>query len=139
MAGKIAQTYAVLMAIVTDKLKIFTKADTKEFERIPAIGFGIPTIRDVDAISNSNKVIVTVPVVIADAGINPQVNLYLADLYESLRLNIETYISSYLTTATLRTSIDSIIFGPNFGEVPYNGTDPSIRCIGGEIEFIISL
>ena len=134
----IPKIYQALLDLVSDNMPtLYTKADVADFERIPAIGFGIVSVHELEVIGGATKVKVTIPVVIVDSGTQPLVSVNLSDIYETFRTEFNTKIIGYLTSYGI--TADSIVFGEDFNPTPYSGVDESIRALGGEVSFIIGI
>lgn len=134
----IPKIYQALLDLVSDNIPtLYTKADVADFERIPAIGFGISSIHEMEVIGGATRIRVTIPVVIVDSGTQPLVSVNLSDIYETFRTEFNANILGYLTSYGI--TPDSVIFGENFNPTPYSGVDETIRALGGEVSFIIRI
>lgn len=136
MVSQIIDLYMGMMEAVSTELSIFTKASDTDFETIPAIGFGSCSIEELDVISDGMKATISIPVTIADAGADPDVNLSLAQMYNDFRDLFYTQIGPDFLTDGLA---ETVIFGSRFQPKPYDGQDQSIKCLSGEVQFIIDL
>lgn len=135
---KIDKLYQILETIVETYMPtIYTKSDTDDFERIPAIGFGVPIIeRFNQELSETKKVNIDIPVVIVDAGANPLVTLNVVKIYEDFAKYFQLYIDSYLTTNGISCDVWEIdTFQPL--NLPVN--DKSIKGLSGTVSFRIKL
>lgn len=135
---KIDKIYQILIDIVETYLPtIYTKADTEDFERIPAIGFGLPVIeKHLLELSESQKVNIDIPVVIVDAGANPLITLNVVKIYEDFYKYFHLYIDSYLTTNGISYDVWELsTFQPL--NVPIN--DKTFKGLSGTVSFRIKL
>jgi hypothetical protein len=134
MVRQIAPIINILMSIVSNEMGMFTKADTTDFEQIPAIGFGVPFINEVPELSQTNKKDVEIPIVIVDAGTHPLVSITLTQIYEDLEDALKGNIENYLSAQNI--TVDAVDFG-NFRPMPIS-QDTSQKGLEGSITFRIT-
>ena len=129
--------YNMLLTMVQTEMSsdIYSKADTTRFERIPAIGFGIPVIEQANDMSQMDKINIDIPVVIQDGGANPMVTISLVEIYEQFKETVNSKLDSYIDSNDLDVDIwelDQFRSQPD----PY---DTEMRGLGGTISFRLSL
>ena len=135
MVTQIDKIYTALIDIVTD-MGYFSKADTNFFEVHPAIGFGPITVENVPELGEDGRVNIDIPVVIVDAGLDPLVNVKIAQMYEEFRLAFLTNIKSHLTTYGVVCSI--IEFG-NYNPRVNNNDDMAETGLEGTVGFQLTI
>lgn len=135
MSTKIDLIYTALINIAED-LGYFSKADVDYFETHPAIGFGTVSIENSPELGENNRVNIDIPVVLVDAGLDPLVNVKVAQMYEEWRAAFFTNIESELTSAGVSVSI--IDFG-NYKPKIGNNEDISETGLEGTVGFQLLL
>lgn len=137
MVSNINKLYQCLIDLVTENMPevAMVKSDIDDFEVHPAIGFGIPSIRNSDIMGTDKTVQMDIPCVIEDYGASADLTLSTTTMYEDLRNLVFNDLRTYLDDANLNyANIDMLEFLPL--QIP---ADQTIRGLSGYITIIIEI